>query len=431
MTSKPTYEELEQRVKELEKGAAKRKEVEEALQEAEARYREIASSIPGVVYQFLLKKDGSYSSPYMSESASSILDISADEVKANSYSLFDRIVKEDLDPINQSIAESAQTMKTWLQEFRIRARTGEIRWMRATSTPHLLPNGEILWNGVILDISDLKRTQEALERAHDELERRVEQRTAELSKANKELQAEIAERKEAEEALRDSEEKYRELADLLPQTVFEIDERGNFTFANRYGFESSGYTREDIDKALNALGLFIPEDRERVAQNMRKILSGERSEGHEYTALRKNGSTFPVLIYSSPIVRDNKAVGLRGLVIDMTEYKLAEKALRESEEMYRRIVETAQEGIWMIDAEANTTYVNQRLVEMVGYTVKEMLGRSAFDFIDESKREEVERRIERRKRGSNLNEKMVQFCGRLSQLTRCLMMTANSSVISA
>jgi len=137
----------------------------------------------------------------MSESASSILDISADEVIANPYSVFDRIVKEDLDPINQSIAESAQTMKTWLQEFRIRTRTGEIRWMRATSTPHLLPNGEILWNGVILDISDLKRTQEALERAHDELERRVEQRTAELSKANKELQAEIAQRKHAEEAL--------------------------------------------------------------------------------------------------------------------------------------------------------------------------------------------------------------------------------------
>ncbi len=81
------------------------------------------------------------------------------------------------------------------------------------------------------------------------------------------------------------------------------------------------------------------------------------------------------------------------------QHKQVEGALRESEEKYGRIVATAQEGIWMIDSEAHTTYVNQRLAEMFGYTVKEMLGRSAFDFIDESKREEVKRRIERRKRG--------------------------------
>jgi PAS domain S-box-containing protein len=131
----------------------------------------------------------------------------------------------------------------------------------------------------------------------------------ELEQRVKELERESLERKRAEEALRESEGKYRELADLLPQTVFEIDERGKFTFANRYGFESSGYARQDIDKGLNAVQLFIPEDRERIMRDIRKILSGEKCEGHEYTLLRKDGSTFPVLIYSSPIIRGNKPVG--------------------------------------------------------------------------------------------------------------------------
>jgi PAS domain-containing protein len=133
MPEKPTCEELEQKVKELEKEAAKYKQGEEAFQQSEEKYQEITSSIPGVVYQFLLKKDGSYGSPYISETASAILDISAKEVMANPYSLFDRIVKEDLDSINRSITESAQTMKTWLQEFRIKTTTGEIRWVRAIS----------------------------------------------------------------------------------------------------------------------------------------------------------------------------------------------------------------------------------------------------------------------------------------------------------
>jgi PAS domain S-box-containing protein len=186
---------------------------------------------------------------------------------------------------------------------------------------------------------------------------------------------EVTERKRAEEALRESENKYRELADLLPQTVFEIDERGNFTFANRYGFESSGYTQEDLDKGLNALQLFIPEDRERVAQNIRKILAGERSQGYEYTALRKDGSTFPVLIYSSPIIRDNKPVGLRGVAIDMTERKKMEKALQESEEKYRGLFENASDAIFIADTKTDRILDANRQAER-------LLGRTRDEIID-------------------------------------------------
>jgi PAS domain S-box-containing protein len=166
----------------------------------------------------------------------------------------------------------------------------------------------------------------------------------ELEQGAQRLERESLERKRAEEALKEGENKYRELADLLPQTVFELDERGNFTFANRHGFQSSGYTQEDIDKGLNALGLFIPEDRERLVHNIRKILSGKRSQGHEYTVLRKDGSTFPVLIYSSPIMRDSKPVGLRGVAVDMTERKQAEEALqRAHDELELRVRERTEE----------------------------------------------------------------------------------------
>ncbi|GAH44091.1 unnamed protein product, partial [marine sediment metagenome] len=138
----------------------------------------------------------------------------------------------------------------------------------------------------------------------------------------------ITERKRAEEQLRESEERYRELADFLPQTVFEFDERGNFTFSNRHGFQTFGYTLEDFDKGLNVLQMLVPEDRDRAKKNIQKVLSGEELGGNEYAALRKDGSTFPAIIYSTPIIHDNKPVGLRGFVIDITERKRIEISMQ-------------------------------------------------------------------------------------------------------
>jgi len=82
-----------------------------------------------------------------------------------------------------------------------------------------------------------------------------------------------------------------------------------------------------------------------------------------------------------------------------TAIKKAQQALKDSEEKYRTIVETAQEGIWLLDAEHRTTYVNQRLAEMLGYTAGEMMGRSIFDFMDQVRIPEAQERLARRKQG--------------------------------
>jgi diguanylate cyclase (GGDEF)-like protein/PAS domain S-box-containing protein len=84
---------------------------------------------------------------------------------------------------------------------------------------------------------------------------------------------------------------------------------------------------------------------------------------------------------------------------DITERKQAEKKLRESEEQYRRIVNTAQEGIWVLDAQAKTSYVNQTMAEMLGYSPEGMLGRPLFDFMDAAACVEAKYYFERRKQG--------------------------------
>src|SRR6185369_7016476 len=84
---------------------------------------------------------------------------------------------------------------------------------------------------------------------------------------------------------------------------------------------------------------------------------------------------------------------------DITERKQTQESLRESEEKYRRIVETANEGIWEIDKDTRTVFVNHRMAEMLGYAPEEMLGRSSFEFVVPEDYSEGEQRLERAKKG--------------------------------
>jgi PAS domain S-box-containing protein len=143
----------------------------------------------------------------------------------------------------------------------------------------------------------------------------------------------ITERKLAEKLLRESEEKFRNLANLLPQIVYEIDINGNFTFVNKQAFGSFGYSQEDYEKGINVMQTFIPEDIDRAKENIQIILNEKKVVNPEYTALRKDRSTFPILIYSSAIFKDNKPVGLRGIIVDITEQKRREEETRRYENL--------------------------------------------------------------------------------------------------
>jgi PAS domain S-box-containing protein len=187
----------------------------------------------------------------------------------------------------------------------------------------------------------------------------------------------ITAHKNAEEAFLKSEEKYRELANSLPQIVFETDESGQITFANHNAFNVFGYSQAEFDKGLNALDMLIPQDREWALENMQKVLNGEILGGIEYTALRKDGSTFPVSIHSNPIIRENKPVGLRGIMIDLSEQKRSEESLRESEFRFRSLFDLSPQGIALTELDSGALInVNVTFCEITKYSMEELIGRS-------------------------------------------------------
>ena len=165
-----------------------------------------------------------------------------------------------------------------------------------------------------------------------------------LVRGLEQAQTEIAERKLAEDALRDSEERFRELGELLPEIVYEMDDQGMVTFVNRQTYEITGYSQEDLERGFEGVTLYIPQDRERARQNIRALMAGQPTDGAEFTAQRKDGSTFPVLSRAAPIVREGRAVGVRGVIVDITERKRAEDEVRRfNQELEQRVAErTAQ-----------------------------------------------------------------------------------------
>jgi PAS domain S-box-containing protein len=175
-----------------------------------------------------------------------------------------------------------------------------------------------------------------------------------LQEAKAELELEVTERKRAERTLRQSEERFKELAELLPAFVYEMDENGRFTFVNRSGLELGGYTERDLAEGVNITDVLIPEDLVRAANNRSKVLSGERVYEEPYTLATRNGDIAQIETWSTPIIRDNVIVGIRGVGIDVTERKAAEArikaSLKEKEVLLREIHHRVKNNLAVIDA---------------------------------------------------------------------------------
>ncbi|PVX26843.1 MAG: hypothetical protein CW691_00185, partial [Candidatus Bathyarchaeum sp.] len=196
---------------------------------------------------------------------------------------------------------------------------------------------------------------------------------------------EITDRKMAEDALRDSEKRFRDLGELLPEIVFETDLEGNLTFANQIAYEKSGYSPEDFAKGMSFINLVVPEDRSRAMNDMVKVLSGTDLGFLEYTVLRKDGSKFPMMIHTTPILRDNKLVGLRGVIIEVTEQKKSEEALKKSEERFRSTLDNMLEGCQIIGYDWKYVYLNDTAAKHGRKPKQKLLGKKILEMYPQIK----------------------------------------------
>jgi PAS domain S-box-containing protein len=136
--------------------------------------------------------------------------------------------------------------------------------------------------------------------------------------------SDITERKRMLDDLGYSESRFRDMCDFLPQVIYEADLNGKLVYINKRAFEVFGFSEDDFKAGLSIFQVLAPEDVPRAKTAICSILAGITGEGHEYAAVRKDGKRFPILVSTAPLVRSGAILGIRGVLMDITDRKLAE-----------------------------------------------------------------------------------------------------------
>ncbi len=331
---------------------AERQRVEGALRESETRFQNMAANVPGAIFRYLLRPDGSDGVLYMSPGCYGLWEVEAQAVVNDASILWHMIHPEDLEAMFASVMLSAQTLQPWSHSWRITTPSGREKWLAAAGQPQRHPNGDIIWDTLILDVSD---------------------------------------RKQAEIALQQSEQRFRHLFESTPQiSVQGYNRDRQVIYWNQASEVLYGYTKaEALGQQLE--DLIIPPG---MRQDVIAAIRGWVVEGHpipagELSLLRKDGSR--VAVYSSHIMLIN-ADGepeMYCVDIDLRDRKQAEEALRESETRYRLLAENMNDLVCLHDRQGRYLYVSPSCESLLGYRYDELLGQDPYEFLHPDDRDRI------------------------------------------
>ncbi|MBL7120108.1 MAG: MEKHLA domain-containing protein [Dehalococcoidia bacterium] len=211
----------------------------------------------------------------------------------------------------------------------------------------------------------------------------------------------ITERKRAEQASRESEDRYRDLLENANDLIQSVSPDGHFLYVNRAWQEALGYNEEEI-AGLSLVDIIHPDSQAHTTEAFQQLLSGGKAARVEAVLLAKDGREIVVEGTANCKIVDGKPVHIRGILRDVTERKQAEEALRESEAKYAALVEQAVDGVIIVQ-DGVFKFANEGMAEIAGYTVEEMESMPFLDIVVSELRESVAQRFASRMAGEQLS----------------------------
>jgi len=269
-----------------------RKEIAKALKASEDKYRRLTENAKDVIYRMSVP-DGLYE--YISPATIDLFGYLPEEFYESPL-----LIKKIIHPTWTNYFEEqwenliSGNMPPFY-EYQIIHKSGEIRWMHQR-------------NVLIRDENEKPVTIES-------------------------IVTDITKRKLTEVALKESERRFREMSDLLPNIICEMDLNLGLTYINKLGLETSGYTQDEFDAGINVMDLIYPDDRKKAATHIEQIANGVEVGPIEYRMIKKDGSELIVLVNASPIDEDGQISAIRASITDMTVQKRFQNQLQETHKM--------------------------------------------------------------------------------------------------
>ncbi|MBE9145935.1 PAS domain-containing sensor histidine kinase [Planktothrix mougeotii] len=309
------------------------KQQQAALQDSQTRFERLASNLPGMIYQFHKGQDGSVSILYVSDGCRELLEFEPSEIYQDCQIIFKQIHPDDLPGVLESIEHSAQTLTQWEYEWRNVTPSGQMKWFKGKSRPQQQADGGILWDGVMMDITELKESQNFIQK----------------------------------------------VAKAIPLVLYLYDliEQRNI-YANRELTAHLGYTTAEIQQmGSEVLAILMHSDDfaqyPAHVERLKQAQDGEVIEW-EYRMQHQGGEwrTFwsrEVIFSRTP---DGQPWRILGLATDITERQRDQMALRISEERLNLALNATQDGLWDWNVATGETYFSSTLKSMLGYVGDEM-----------------------------------------------------------
>ncbi len=329
---------------------ADRKRTEEALQEKEMQYRLIANNVSDVIWTMDMEQRVNYVSPsvlkqrgYTPEEAIQIP--LENTLTPDSYEKAIKVFMEEIEKDDESGIPSDRSRILELEQIR---KDGSTHWIEATTSFIRDEDGSLTGViGITRDISERKR---------------IEEHISFLA----------------------------EIVDIAPNSILVHDFDGRMIYANQRTFEMYGYEKDEF-MAMNFHDIDVPESEQLKALRMKHInKTGEASFEASHT--RKDGSTFPMLIYVKKIYWSGEPTML-SIGTDITEQKLTEDALRESETKFRGLVESSCDWIWEVNSKGVYSYASPQVETLMGYKPEEVIGKMPYDLMPQEEVKQISMKL--------------------------------------
>ena len=288
------------------------KRAEEVLRETEQRLQNIVSNLPGGLFRRVLHPDGRITFPFSTDYLARRFGLLRTDGGGPTDVLADAIHPEDVEAWRESVEASARELKPFDAEYRVQTERGGLRWVRSIATVQPGPGGEVIWDGITLDVTETRRMREELQ---------------------------------------DTQERFASVASNLPADVFRRirhpDGRISFPYSSAFMERAYGVKRKETEKnPYHFIDAIHPGDRDRWLKAVEESAASLKPFNLEYRIVRDTGEISWVRGLAGVRRLPNGDTVWDGITLDLTEQRLAEQALRETEERLASIAANLPGGVF-------------------------------------------------------------------------------------